>query len=81
MQGVLHLDLKPDNVLLSDADDIVLCDFGCAQQFDTESMRRELVRGLPPGGNPAHLSPEVLNEFFRYNLVHFFRGVLKMRCS
>merc|ERR1719204_242981 len=24
-----------------------------------------LVRGQPPGGNPAHLSPEVLNEFFR----------------
>ncbi|KAL5271322.1 hypothetical protein ACHWQZ_G001830 [Mnemiopsis leidyi] len=64
-QGVLHLDLKPDNILLSDTDDIIICDFGCAQQFDTESMRMSLVRGQPPGGNPAHLSPEVLNEFFR----------------
>ena len=64
-QGVLHLDLKPDNLLISDNDDIIVCDFGCAQQFDTDSMRLELARGQPPGGNPAHLCPEVLNEFFR----------------
>ncbi|XP_063688528.1 serine/threonine-protein kinase BRSK1-like isoform X4 [Bolinopsis microptera] len=64
-QGVLHLDLKPDNILLSDTDNIIICDFGCALQFDTESMRKTLMRGEPPGGNPAHLSPEVLNEFFR----------------
>ena len=67
-QGVLHLDLKPDNVLLSDVDegdDIIICDFGCAQQFDNETMKLELARGETPGGNPAHLAPEVLNEWYR----------------
>ena len=45
-RGILHLDLKPANVLLPDCGDPMLLDFNLS--FDTTSADRELVGGTVP---------------------------------
>ena len=57
--NICHLDLKLDNILVTDEQKFVLCDFGCAEQFPSDDKRLWYQRGSLAGGNKAHLSPEV----------------------
>jgi serine/threonine protein kinase len=55
-QGVVHRDLKPDNVLLTPEGQIKLLDFGIAMD---EAARRLTWFGLsPPIGTPDYMAPE-----------------------
>jgi serine/threonine protein kinase len=55
-QGVVHRDLKPDNVLLTPEGQIKLLDFGIAMD---EAARRLTWFGLsPPVGTPDYMAPE-----------------------
>ena len=63
---IRHLDLKTSNLLVAAEDEkIVLCDFGCAVQFEDESFVLPYARGSHAGGNRAHLAPEVLSSHHR----------------
>jgi eukaryotic-like serine/threonine-protein kinase len=56
-RGVVHRDLKPDNVLFRDEDNVVLTDFGIAHRPDTPESQRITAVGTVLG-TPAYLSPE-----------------------
>jgi len=51
---VLHLDLKPDNILVTQDDSVKIADFGLA------SDALSLLRTTPRGGAQAYLPPELL---------------------
>jgi WD40 repeat protein/serine/threonine protein kinase len=54
-RGILHRDLKPSNVLLDDAGEPYLTDFGLAKLLEKEST---LTKTLAVLGTPSYMSPE-----------------------
>ncbi|KAI9328469.1 kinase-like domain-containing protein [Zopfochytrium polystomum] len=54
-QSITHRDLKPDNYLLSDDNQIKLADFGLAKGFDKDVLSTVC-------GTPAYLAPEVISQ-------------------
>ncbi len=60
--GIVHCDLKPENIMLTDTHQIKVLDFGVAKHLPRtdESSTVEEPGGL--GGTPAYMSPEVLLE-------------------
>ena len=62
---ICHLDLKLSNFLVAENSHVILCDFGCAVQFSDSSFSLRYSHGMLPGGNKAHLAPEILNTYHR----------------
>ncbi|KAF9645155.1 kinase-like protein [Thelephora ganbajun] len=56
IRGVVHNDIKPANILLSDKDVPVLVDFGFAEKYDLGSSKA--FRSNLAYGTPEYLSPE-----------------------
>jgi serine/threonine protein kinase len=61
--GILHLDVKPDNVLMTADGSPVLTDLGCGCQgiFDGKAVVGHELRGL----TPVYASPRMRNLFFK----------------
>lgn len=55
-QGITHRDVKPENVMITDAGRVVLTDFGIATIADTAAVTQ--TAGVM--GSPAYLAPERL---------------------
>ena len=57
-EGLVHGDLKPDNILVRHDGTPVLVDFGLASRFSGEVSREALGMGISSGGTAWYVSPE-----------------------
>lgn len=57
-QGVIHRDIKPDNLLLSEDNVLKVVDFGVSQMFERPSE----MRTAKSAGSPAFLPPELCGK-------------------
>jgi [calcium/calmodulin-dependent protein kinase] kinase len=54
-QGILHRDIKPDNLLLTEDDVLKISDFGVSEMF----QKSDEMRTAKTAGSPAFLPPEL----------------------
>ncbi|MCR9160987.1 MAG: protein kinase domain-containing protein [Nannocystaceae bacterium] len=56
--GLVHLDFKPDNVMIADDGRVLVLDFGLAQPKE----RTGTGTALAPAGTPAYMAPEMFRQ-------------------
>src|SRR5579864_4867346 len=57
-QRVIHLDLKPSNIMIRDGGEVVLLDFGLSRHLDLPDLPGEELEG--PIGTGVYIAPEQL---------------------
>jgi len=59
-KGLVHRDVKPDNILLPDAGGVRVIDFGLAREYQGGDSSDQLTRAGQVVGTPAYMSPEAV---------------------
>src|SRR3989441_2861214 len=61
-RGIVHCDIKPENIMLTAADQVKILDFGVAKHLPRSDQSSTVDRSGTMAGTPAYMSPEVLLE-------------------
>lgn len=64
-RGILHSDVKPENVMLTESGQVKLLDFGVARRLagggaTNTAATQTISAAAPVGGTPSYMAPEVL---------------------
>ena len=60
--GIVHCDIKPENIMLNVAGQVKILDFGVAKYLPRSDQSSTIDRSGTMAGTPAYMSPEVLLE-------------------
>ena len=75
--NITHLDIKPDNLINTDADELKLIDFGSSRFLDQHDPKYNMEISKPVG-SPRYAAPEIFKGYYNctsdvYCIGHIFR--------